>query len=71
MTYEDDNTVIKYLSNVRIYCLAQPSVSFHTFYITYTNIPDLKMIIDETYEHVNHMKLVHSHHLYINEIHMF
>ena len=42
----------------------------HTVDIPDTNIPDF-FLIDETYEHMNHMHIVNYHHLYMNEIHIF
>ena len=41
--YEDYNTAIKYISKAHIYCLAQPSVYYHTIDIPDTNIPDSKV----------------------------
>ena len=51
--------------------MAQPLVSCHTVHITDTNIPESKnIVIDKTYKRVNHMHIVHCHHLYMNEIHI-
>ena len=40
ITYEDYNTVIKYISKAHIYLLEQPPVSYLTVYIPHTNIPE-------------------------------
>ena len=70
--YEDDTTVINDISKEHLYCLAQPLVSSHNVDKTDTNILESNhFLIDEKYDHVNHMHLVHYHHLYMNEIQIF
>ena len=70
--YKNDKTVIRYISKAYLYLFAQSSVSFHTVHIPDTNINFLKKpLIYETYEHMNHIHLVHCHYLYINEIQIF
>ena len=69
--YEDYNTVIEYIARVHLYFLAKPLVYSQTVDIPETNITDLKKELDETYEHVNHMYIVHFRHLYMNGIHIF
>ena len=67
--YEDYNTFIKYISKSHLYCSAQPLVYSQTVFLPVTNVPDSReKLIDEPYEHVNHMYLFHCHHLYMNVI---
>ena len=70
--YEDGNTVLKYINKAHLYWFSQPSVSSHTVDIPETNSTDPKInSIDETYEYVNHMHIVHCCHLYMNGIQIF
>ena len=67
--YEDDNTVIKYIYKANLYLLTQPPVSSHTFDIPVTHILCYKKkLIDEPYDHVNPIHIVHFHHLYMKEV---
>ena len=60
------------MSKSNLYCFTRPLVSSHTVDMPDTNSPDsIYFLINESYDNVNHMHLVHFHHLYMNEIRIF
>ena len=67
--FKDYNNVNKYIAKEHLHCFAKTLVPSHTVYLTDTSSPDSKVIwINETYDHLNHMNLIHYNILYMNKI---